>query len=115
MGLKQVFFSFFFLILFSGKMAAVLTRTSRPSGSSRNQRSAVRSYSPTKHTPLTLSPSILFMASRLMVRIPGTPQAQAWNSSAFFSMASLPHLGTAARNQVMVRTTHQTLPARVKK
>lgn len=43
------------------------------------------------------------------------PQAQAWNRSAFFSMASLPHLGTAARNQVMVRMTHHTLPAMVKK
>lgn len=62
-----------------------------------------------------LSPSILFMASKVTVRTPGIPQAQAWKSRAFFSMASLPHLGTAARNQVMVRMTHQTLPAMVKK
>ncbi|TNN33375.1 hypothetical protein EYF80_056461 [Liparis tanakae] len=55
------------------------------------------------------------MASRATVSTPGIPQAPAWNRSAFFSMASLPHLGTAARNQVMVRTTHHTLPAMVKK
>lgn len=51
----------------------------------------------------------------MMVRVPGMPQALAWNSRAFFLMASLPYLGTAARNQVMVRMTHQTLPAMVKK
>lgn len=93
----------------------LLTTTSSPSGASRNHRRAVRLYNPTKQTPLTLSPSILFMASRLTVRTPGMPQAHAWKSRAFFSIASLPHLGTAARNQVMVRMTHQTLPAMVKK
>lgn len=73
------------------------------------------SYSPMKHTPLIPSPSILFRAKRVTVRTPGRPQAMAWKRRAFFSMASLPHLGTAARNQVIVNMTHHTLPAMVKK
>lgn len=50
-----------------------------------------------------------------MVRVPGKPQAMAWKRSAFFSIASLPHLGTAARNHVIVSMTHHMLPAMVKK
>lgn len=95
--------------------AAVLTVTLRPSGARTNHLRASMSYSPMKHTPLIPSPSILFRANRATVRAPGSPQATAWKRRAFFSMASLPHLGTAARNQVIVRMTHHTLPAMVKK
>lgn len=93
----------------------VLTVTLRPSGARTNHLRASMSYSPMKHTPLIPSPSILFRANRATVRAPGSPQAMAWKRRAFFSMASLPHLGTAARNQVIVSMTHHTLPAMVKK
>ena len=93
----------------------MLTVTLRPSGARTNHLRASMSYSPMKHTPLIPSPSILFRANRATVRAPGSPQATAWKRRAFFSMASLPHLGTAARNQVIVSMTHHRLPAMVKK
>ena len=51
----------------------------------------------------------------MMASVPGMPHALARNSKAFFSIASLPRSGTAAKNHVMVRITHQTLPAIVRK
>lgn len=96
-------------------LLTVLTATLRQSGARTNHLRASMSYSPMKHTPLIPSPSILFRANRVTVRAPGSPQATAWKRRAFFSMASLPHLGTAARNQVIVSMTHHTLPAIVKK
>ena len=65
--------------------------------------------------PLIVSPSILFIAKRMMVSVPGTPHTLAWNSKASFPIASLPDFGTAAKNHMMVRITHQMLPAIVKK
>ena len=96
-------------------LLTVLTATLRQSGARTNHRRASISYRPMKHTPLIPSPSILFRANKVTVRAPGSPQATAWKRRAFFSMASLPHLGTAARNQVIVSMTHHKLPAMVKK